>query len=90
MRLLFAVSLATAMLGTTLVQCYAATCDQLWVQRNQYYKDAGFCFETQKAIAYFGNGGCTIHGQNNVHLSTTAQRAVEQIVEQEKKQGCSD
>jgi hypothetical protein len=90
MRVILTLALAIAVLGTAVVQCFAASCQELWVERNQYYKDAGFCFETQKAIEYFGNGGCRIHGQDNVHLSATAQRAVAQIVAQEKRQHCSD
>ena len=90
MRVFLAVVLATTILGATAVQGYAASCQALWVERNQYYKDAGFCFETQKAISYFGNGGCRIHGQNNVHLSATAQTAIDQIATQERRQGCSD
>jgi YARHG domain len=90
MRALLTATLAATVLGAGLAQAYAASCQELWVERNQYYKDAGYCFETERAIAYFGNRGCWIQGQSNVRLSSTAQRAVEQIVSQERRQGCND
>jgi YARHG domain len=34
------------------------SCHDLWVMRNQVYKDHGYCFKTEKARTYFGNGGC--------------------------------
>ena len=52
----------------------AQSCQQLWVERNQYYKNHGYCFKTQQAIAYFGNGGCFSNEQNAVPLSS-AERA---------------
>jgi hypothetical protein len=90
MRLLLTVSLTVVALGTSLVRCYAATCDQLWVERNSYYKAVGYCFETQRAIAYFGNGGCTITNQNAIHFTAAVQSRIDQIVQEEKAQGCSD
>jgi hypothetical protein len=90
MRVLVTILLTGVALGTTLAQSYAQSCQHLWVERNSYYKAAGYCFETQRAIDYFGNGGCWIHGQGNVHLSPAAQRRVAQIVAQESRQGCSD
>jgi hypothetical protein len=90
MRALLTISLTVMALGTTLAQSYAATCQDLWVERNTYYKGAGYCFETQKAISYFGNAGCTVKNQNAVKLSSAAQKRIAEIVAEEKKQGCSD
>ena len=68
----------------------AQSCQQLWVERNQYYKNHGYCFKTQQAIAYFGNGGCFINDQNAVPLSPAERARVNQIVQQERAMGCSD
>jgi hypothetical protein len=77
-------------LGITLAQSYAASCDALWVERNSYYKAAGYCFATQRAINYFGNAGCRITDQNRVPLSRATQNRIAAIVRQESNQGCSD
>ena len=63
-------------LGASLVAApaYAQTCQQLWVERNQYYKHHSYCFKSQRAIEYFGNGGCSINDENAVPL-TPAERA---------------
>lgn len=44
----------------------AQDCQQLWVERNSYYKELGYCFKTQTAIEYFGNGGCHIRNESEV------------------------
>ena len=38
-------------------QACAQTCQQLWVERNQYYKNHGYCFKTQRAIEFFRQWG---------------------------------
>jgi hypothetical protein len=84
---------ATILVGAT---CLAAgpvaaqTCDQLWVERNQYYKNHGYCFKTARAISYFGNGGCFIQDQNAVPLTPAERGRIDQIVQQERAMGCSD
>lgn len=90
MRVLFTLVLTLLGLMTSLAQSQAQTCQQLWVERNSYYKAAGYCFETQRAIAYFGNRGCYVHGQRNVRLSRSAQRRVAQITAEERRLGCND
>jgi hypothetical protein len=49
-------SMVVAMLSLgaslTAAPAYAQTCQQLWVERNQYYKHHGYCFKTQRAIEY--------------------------------------
>jgi len=90
MRLLLTISLTVMALAAGFAQSYAATCDQLWVERNSYYKAVGYCFETQRAISYFGNGGCTISNQSAIHFSAAVQSRIDQIVQQERAQGCSD
>ena len=65
----------------------AQSCQELWVERNSYYKDAGYCFKTDRAISYFGNQGCMYYDEARLplprgnsraycrdHLAGTAQR----------------
>ena len=68
---------------------YAQTCQQLWVQRNQYYKDHGYCFKTQRAIEYFGNGGCYINDENAIPLTSAERASIAQIGQQERAMGCN-
>ena len=68
----------------------AQSCQQLWVERNQYYKNHGYCFKTQQAISYFGNGGCTINEESAVPLTAAERARINQIVQQERAKGCAD
>jgi hypothetical protein len=79
-----------ATLGAALAPSYAATCQALWVERNTYYKGGGYCFKTQRAIAYFGNAGCRFDNENAVPLSAAVRRRIAELVAQERAQGCSD
>jgi hypothetical protein len=88
--MLLTICLTALVLGTTLAQSYAASCDALWVERNSYYKAAGYCFSTQRAINYFGNAGCSVSDQSRVPLSRAARNRIDAIVRQESRQGCSD
>ncbi len=80
---------AAAMLVTTggLANAYDV-CGELWVERNQIYKDNGYCFKTRDAIRYFGNAGCVYDDQNDVPLSTREQRRVQQLIREERRNGC--
>jgi hypothetical protein len=78
-------------LGTTLSLSHAQShCTTLWVERNSYYKEAGYCFKTSRAISYFGNAGCRYDNESAVPLSKAAQNRIAEIVRQEKALGCSD
>jgi hypothetical protein len=81
---------AIVALGASLVAApaYAQTCQQLWVQRNQYYKNHGYCFKTQRAIEYFGNSGCYINDENAVPLTPAERGSIAQIAQQERAMGC--
>ena len=68
---------------------YAQSCQQLWVERNQYYKNHGYCFKTQLAIEYFGNGGCNINDENAVTLTPAERARIAQIVQQQRAMGCN-
>jgi hypothetical protein len=65
------------------------TCDSLWVQRNEIYKENGYCFKTRAAIKYFGNAGCVYDSVEDVPLSSRERRIVARIVSQERRYGCN-
>ena len=63
-------------------------CEELWVQRNQIFKDNGYCFKTSRAINYFGNAGCDYDDEFSIPLSRSEQRQVDRIKRQERRYGC--
>lgn len=63
-------------------------CHELWVERNQIYKDAGYCFRTPAAIRTFGNRGCIYDDINEVPLSNRQRAWVNEIVRLERRYGC--
>ena len=66
----------------------SASCASLWYERNQIYKDAGYCFKTTRAIRAFGNSGCSYDDINDVPLSARQRAIVADIVAQERRMGC--
>src|SRR6516225_7041605 len=46
------------LLVTSAAYSSPAHCKSLWIERNLYYKNAGFCFDQPRASRYFGNAGC--------------------------------
>jgi len=66
----------------------AQHCGALWVERNTYYKQAGYCFRTQHAIQHFGNGGCYIHNEARVRFLPHIRRRIDDIVRLERVLGC--
>jgi hypothetical protein len=64
------------------------SCQILWDLRNTIYKENGYCFQTKKAIKYFGNEGCWITNQSKVKLSAIEKYNVGQIVAVEDELGC--
>jgi hypothetical protein len=83
-----AVVVAGAMLPTS--HANAQSCDDLWVERNQYYKDAGYCFHTQRAIRYFGNAGCQTDSDAGAraNMGPGVRARVNEIVRMEDRSGC--
>jgi hypothetical protein len=80
--------LAAATLGATASVASAQSCADLWVERNTYYKQAGYCFKTRRAIDYFGNGGCAYDNERDVPLSSAVRARINQIVAQERAYRC--
>lgn len=71
------------------VQGDAYDCQELWVMRNQIYKDAGYCFTTPRAITYFGIGGCVYDSEASVPLTQSERSTVNAIRQSEARQSCS-
>lgn len=67
-----------------------ASCRSLWVERNQIYKDAGYCFKTARAIRAFGNSGCSYDNIGDVPLSDNQRAEVQDIRAQERRLGCGE
>lgn len=70
------------------VQGDAYDCKELYVMRNDIYKDAGYCFKTAKAIAQFGNAGCQYDSLGHVPLSSNQRSMIKDIKKSEARQGC--
>jgi hypothetical protein len=67
----------------------AQSCQDLWAERNGYYKDAGYCFKTGRAIAYFGNAGCLYDVEGAVPLPRHIRSRIEEIKWLERSRGCN-
>ena len=58
-----AMLMAVVASAAAIPSAYAQSCQQLWVERNSYYKARGYCFKSARAISYFGNGGVLHQGR---------------------------
>ncbi|MDP1869689.1 YARHG domain-containing protein [Bradyrhizobium sp.] len=67
----------------------AQSCQDLWVERNSYYKQAGYCFKTSRAISYFGNGGCIYDIEASVPLPRNIRARIAEITRIERRSGCN-
>jgi hypothetical protein len=63
-------------------------CSQLWYERNNIFKEAGYCFRTPRAIRAFGNAGCSYDDESDVPLSVRRRQAVNEIRREERALGC--
>jgi hypothetical protein len=79
-----------AALGAVLVSAPATaqSCDQLWLERNAIFKEAGYCFKTPRAIRRFGNAGCQYDSEYDVPLSARQRQTVNGIKRAEQQYGC--
>ncbi len=64
------------------------SCDALWLQRNEIFKNAGYCFKTPKGVAAFGNAGCKFDEIADLPLSDRERDAVVAISKTESLKGC--
>jgi hypothetical protein len=89
MRLMSTAVAALAVAATWEVSAASAQdCGALWVERNTYYKQAGYCFRTTLAIQYFGNGGCYIHNEARVRFPPHIRRRIDELLRLERVRGC--
>lgn len=86
MRFLVAAVLASLTAWPALA---AFPCDELWGERNAIYKDAGYCFRTERAIRAFGNSGCKYDELADVPLSARQRAYIADIQRQERENGCA-
>ncbi|SOR29946.1 conserved protein of unknown function; putative exported protein [Methylorubrum extorquens] len=86
MRFLVATVLASLTASPALA---AFPCDELWGERNAIYKDAGYCFRTERAIRAFGNSGCKYDELADVPLSARQRADIANIQRQERENGCA-
>ena len=64
------------------------SCQALYEVRNIAYKDNGYCFQTENAIAAFGNQGCSITSQSKVRLNSFERYNVGLIRKVARRKGC--
>jgi hypothetical protein len=89
LMLIAAMAVTAATLLATAPPAAAQSCQQLWVERNSYYKRAGYCFKTRRAIDYFGNGGCRYDSEGDLPLSPGERRRIAEITRLERASGCN-
>ena len=65
------------------------SCHALWEVRNTIYQQNGYCFETDQAIANFGNEGCYVTSQAAVRLNAYERDNVATIRNVERSKGCN-
>ena len=87
-----AIFLATLTLSTgfalSAANAQGRVCHRLWVERNQIYKDYGYCFKTERAIRYFGNRGCRYEHESDMPMSRRDRAAIRRIQADEREYGC--
>ncbi len=88
MRTAFALAALVVTLGHSAAQ--AQSCGEAWYQRNQIYKDNGYCFKTARAIRAFGNAGCSYDDVNDVPLSARQRAIVADLRNFERINGCTE
>lgn len=63
-------------------------CKSLWVVRNAMFDEHGYCFQTQRAISYFGNGGCWVNDAEDINFNKYERQNIETIKSVERQYGC--
>ena len=77
---------AATLYGGLAATAQAASCYDLWYERNSIYANYGYCFRSQLGIETFGAASdCT----RNPKLSRADQRRVDQIKAEERRRSCN-
>ncbi len=63
-------------------------CEFLYVMRNRIYAERGYCFQTARGIATFGNQGCVSANANALGLSAIELANAATILQAEHAKGC--
>ena len=67
----------------------AASCDDLWVERNAIWAAYGYCFTSPRGIAAFGNAGCFRNqAQAQAAMSGQERATIDRLKALEAAQGC--
>jgi hypothetical protein len=90
MKRLFVATLAAMTMISPAFALSSDLCESLWLQRNAYYKEAGYCFKTSRAIRYFGNAGCLYDAESAVPLSRSIRNRITDIGRVERQLGCGN
>jgi hypothetical protein len=89
---IFGTSLLAGLVATTSLalsqNLYRLSCSELWYERNNIFKDAGYCFKTSRAIRTFGNAGCAYDSESDVPLSERDRQRVNAIQRIEREKRC--
>ncbi|MEO1199185.1 MAG: YARHG domain-containing protein [Pseudomonadota bacterium] len=66
------------------------SCQSLWEMRNQIFKENGYCFQTDRARNFFGNGGCWTSNQAEArsNMNRFERGNVDEIVGVERALSC--
>lgn len=80
--LLFALGIVAAAPSVAM----AASCFDLWYERNAIYDDNGYCFRTDLALEYFDNSDCWTR---KPIFSRAEQRRIDEIVAEERRRDCN-
>ena len=78
--------LAIILISAVPALAVADECKSLWIERNQIFKDQGYCFGSQLGQGYFGNAGCTTKSPT---LSDSQKSRVEVIKRREAQLNCA-
>ena len=65
-------------------------CEFLYQMRNLIFKEHGYCFVTQRAIAALGNEGCHVRSLGALGLSPLERKNAATILQAERRKGCGE
>lgn len=83
----FRTALIVLALGVTSpLAASADECKSLWIERNQIFKNQGYCFGSALGKGYFGNSDCTTKSPS---LSSSQQKRVAAIKRREGQLNCA-
>jgi hypothetical protein len=85
MRVFGTAAVALAFVASMPSVAMAASCFDLWYERNAIYDDNGYCFRTELALRYFDNSDCWTR---NPSFSKAEQREIDAIAAEEARRDC--